>query len=222
MVPMFCNNCYRQRDLNLVLQLTRCYHVVCDKCFVKPKSPSGGKICPVCKIRTNGIAINRDMPKNVANYFADPKEYLKMYRSISKFQCEQRALFYNNFYEQQKGLADKKHKLEGFVKVEAQLRQQIEDEKKRIVELRNYTNYYSRDESMQSESEMPGTSHKMQRPRTPALNSTASTSDNQAHLDQLREFKHLMLQKPTPKTSNIPRRRASSSTDRRPRNFDFD
>lgn len=184
MFPIRCNICRRKRDAQNSFYLNRCFHIFCDRCISKCSDDSK---CLVCKRPTKRIAITSDMPSNVASYFQDPDAHLKMYRSICKFQCEQRALRYKHFYEQQKCESIKKERLQGFLKLEVQLRQQIESEKKRITELRNYVAYYEQcpeiNDTFSSSDTNSGNKRRLCRPRTPLLSPDITQTENDEDLN---------------------------------------
>lgn len=202
MFPIHCNNCFKKRQPMTPCHLTRCYHIICSGCLAKS---ANGQKCPVCKhSSTSGtIAIDRNMPRNVANYFEDPQIYLKMFRSIWKFQKQQHTFYFKQFYEQQNRLEAKKEKLQGFIKMDEQLRAKIETEKKRIANLRNAICHYERHHDSSSTSlssiEIPITTDgKTSRPTTP---STTTTDDRLTETNvspskkMLKEFKQLFAKK---------------------------
>lgn len=154
--------------------LTRCYHIICSGCLAKS---ANRQKCPVCKRNSTSGAfvIDRNMPRNVAYYFDDPRIYLKMFRSIWKFQDQQHTFYFKQYYEQQNRLEAEKQKLQGFIKMDEQLRAKIETEKKRIANLRNAISHYERHDDSSSTSlssiEMPiatGSSAKTSRSTTPS------------------------------------------------------
>lgn len=204
MFPIHCNNCSKKRDPENSCQLTRCYHIICSGCLAKS---ANGRKCPVCKRTTSAIAINRNMPSNVANYFEDPQIFLKMYRSICKFQSQQRTFYYKHFYEQQNRLDTKKETLQAYIKMEAQLRTQIENEKKRISKLRNSISFYDRhDESSLSSIEIPSISGRTSRPTTPSTTTDGSVTDKDGGTADkfLKEFKqHIAKKSPSIATSQL-------------------
>lgn len=138
------------------------------------------------------------MPSNVANYFKDPQIFLKMFRSICKFQSEQRTFYYEHFYEQQNHLESKKETLQAYIKMDAQLRTQIENEKKRIAKLRNSISYYDRhDDSSLSSLEIPSNSGRTSRPTTPSTTTDGSVTDQDGGTTDkfLKDFKQLIAKK---------------------------
>lgn len=179
--------------------LTRCYHIICSGCL-----SSNGQKCPVCKRgSTSGtIEINRNMPSNVANYFEDPQVYLKMFRSIWKFQKQQQTFYYKQFYEQQNLMESKKEKLQGFIKMDEQLRAKIETEKKRSANLRNAISHYERhdDSSTTSLSSIEMqiiTDGKRSRSTTPSTTTDNSLTEKNVFPSKkmLKEFKQLFAKK---------------------------
>ncbi|XP_034487426.1 RING finger protein nenya [Drosophila innubila] len=196
MLPIRCNVCRRKRDAQNSFQLSRCYHIICDKCISKCCDNSK---CAVCKRPTKCIAITSDMPSNVATYFQDPDAHLKMYRSICKFQSEQRALHYKHFYDQQNCQAIKEEKFQGFLKLETHLRTQKENGLKRNNEIRNCIAYYEQSEETNDTSSssdgITGKKLRMSRPITPVLSDPDITlTDNGADStdNALKEFKQLV------------------------------
>lgn len=92
----------------------------------------------------------------------------------------------------------KKETLQAYIKMEAQLRNQIENEKKRITKLRNSISYYDRhDESSLSSLEMPSTSGRTNPPATPSTTTGGSVADiDGGRTDKfLKEFKQLIVKK---------------------------
>lgn len=201
MFPIHCNNCLKKRQPNTPCHLTRCYHILCSGCLAKS---STGQKCPVCKRSSisGAIEINRNMPSNVANYFEDPQVYLKMFRSIWKFQKQQQTFYYKQFYEQQSRMEAKKEKLQGFIKMDEQLRAKIETEKKRSANLRNAISHYERHDDSSSTSlssiEIPITTDgKTSRSTTPSTTTDNSLTERNVSPSKkmLKEFKQLFVKK---------------------------
>lgn len=141
------------------------------------------------------------MPSNVANYFEDPQVYLKMFRSIWKFQKQQQTFYYKQFYEQQSRMEAKKEKLQGFIKMDEQLRAKIETEKKRSANLRNAISHYERHDDSSSTSlssiEIPITDGKTSRSSTPSTTTDNSLTERNVSPSKkmLKEFKQLFVKK---------------------------
>lgn len=141
------------------------------------------------------------MPSNVANYFEDPQVYLKMFRSIWKFQKQQQTFYYKQFYEQQSRMEAKKEKLQGFIKMDEQLRAKIETEKKRSANLRNAISHYERHDDSSSTSlssiEIPITDGKTSRSSTPSTTTDNSLNERNVSPSKkmLKEFKQLFAKK---------------------------
>ncbi|XP_017041689.1 RING finger protein nenya [Drosophila ficusphila] len=189
MFRIHCNRCYCQRTLEptVVFHLTRCQHVLCDTCI---SDSSLEKKCPICKEVLNGIPINRDMPRGMAEYFADPFRFQQLYRKISEFQSNQRASDNMGFYRQMQQHESNKLRLEGFSKLKDQLDKQIQKEKKRIAELRAYIAYHeetteikrrhSADERPQSSDSINCSQKRRRRPRTPSITTSDNTQSDEA------------------------------------------
>ncbi|XP_023176596.2 RING finger protein nenya [Drosophila hydei] len=182
MFPVHCNNCFQKREAvpSSEFQLARCHHIICASCL--PNASNGDRKCPVCKRSFHSVAITTSMPTHAANYFTNPSIFLKMYRSISQFQSDQRNSYYAHYYNNQAQLPKKKLKLQGYLKLEAQLREQNTNEMRRIAELRNYIDYYERNDKKRlgnasySSSEISSSSHRSCRPRTPSFSATDDTT----------------------------------------------
>lgn len=180
MFRLHCNKCYRSRNLEpaLTFHMTRCHHILCAGCL---DDTSEDHKCPLCSLALQTMPINRNMPSGMANYFEDPTRFLQLYRKISKFQCDQRASDNLGFSRQMEKKRDMELRLEGFGKMEAQLNQQINMEKLRIAELRDYISYHEqpdpqtlRRRSMDDFKEL-SSSQKRRRPRTPCFSSSDNT-----------------------------------------------
>ncbi|XP_017967890.1 RING finger protein nenya [Drosophila navojoa] len=197
MFPVHCNSCFKKREAapGTEYLLSRCHHIVCANCA--PNSTNGERKCPVCNRSFSSVAITSSMPTHAANYFTNPSIFLKMYRSISQFQSDQRNSYYANYYKNQAQLPKKKLKLQGYLKLEAQLREQNDNEMRRITELRNYIDYYERNDekflgnASYSSSDISSTSRMINRPRTPSLSATDETTltdeadmNESAHMDR--------------------------------------
>ncbi|EDW23959.1 GL23882 [Drosophila persimilis] len=194
MFRVHCNKCSRRRDVEptIPFQLTRCHHIICGPCLTVCAAE---KKCPMCEHPLQTIAISRDMPIGVANYFQDPTKFLQLYRKISKFQSEQRSSDNLHFWRREQQHEELQLKLNGYTKMEAQLNQQTKVEKKRIAELREYIAFHERPavdslEASLSSSEYiaaRGRSNSRHglRPRTPSEN---PTTDNTLSDDLVESF----------------------------------
>ncbi|XP_022225160.1 RING finger protein narya [Drosophila obscura] len=190
MFRVHCNKCSRRRDIEpaIPFQLTRCHHIICGPCLT---ACAAEKKCPICGRPLQSIAISRDMPISVANYFQDPAKFLQLYRKISKFQSEQRSSDNLHFWRREQRYDDLQLKLDGYTKMEAQLNQQTKVEKKRIAELREYIAYHERpavdslDGSLSSSEYIAAGGHSRGRPQTP---SDHATTDNTLSDDLVESF----------------------------------
>ncbi|XP_017083156.1 RING finger protein nenya [Drosophila eugracilis] len=196
MFRIHCNQCFRRRSVEpeVIFHMTQCQHVICAFCL---NDSSSEKKCPVCKRELQAIPINRNLPRNVANYFEDPLQFHQLYRKISKFQSNQRASDNMGFYRQMKQHENNKLRLEGFCKMEAQFNNQIQKEKKRIADLRAYIKYHEDESLKRRRLSIDNKSHTMEtckpcsserlrlRPRTPSV----TTSDNTQSDENMEGFR---------------------------------
>ncbi|XP_016986075.1 RING finger protein nenya-like [Drosophila rhopaloa] len=201
MFRVHCNKCFshRSKDQTMVFNMTRCQHVICKTCVTESSSE---KKCPICKQELHSIPINGNLPRGVACYFEDPLQFLGLYRKISKFQTDQRASDNLGFYRQMQEHEKNKLRLDGFGKMEAQINQQIEIEKKRIDEHRAYISYHEEavqktkrssmdDQSQTRDFQKPRINQRRRgvRPRTPSIStSNNSQSDVVSFLDSDTDF----------------------------------
>ncbi|XP_020813785.1 RING finger protein 212B [Drosophila serrata] len=181
MFRLHCNKCFRNRNLEpaLTFHFSRCHHILCARCL---DDASNGQQCPLCSLTLQTIPISGNMPSGMAQYFEDPNKFLQLYRKISKFQCDQRASDNLGFWRQTQDEQAMELQLEGFGKMEAQLNQQINLEKMRIAEMRDYISYHeqiARRRSMDDFKELK-TAHKRRRPRTPCFNSSDNTLSDES------------------------------------------
>ncbi|XP_052835808.1 RING finger protein nenya [Drosophila gunungcola] len=186
MFRIHCNKCFCRRNTNptLVFHMSRCQHVICETCL---SQSSEEKKCPVCKVELTTVPINRQLPRGVANYFEDPLRFQVLYRKISKFQVDQRASDNRGFYRQMQEHEKNKLRLEGFCKMEAQINQQIQLEKKRIADLRAYISFHEEAAQKNRRRSMDDMHHAKElqrrrglRPRTPSMSTTDNTQSDEA------------------------------------------
>ncbi|XP_001990124.2 RING finger protein narya [Drosophila grimshawi] len=97
-------------------------------------------------------------------------------------------------------MANRKLKMQGYIKLDAQLRQQNDLEKKRIEELRNYIDYHEKRTDPTNSADMFRSSRRVCRPRTPSslsVSDTTLTTDNDDVLKKspnLKQFKQMLSQ----------------------------
>ncbi|KAH8345102.1 RING finger protein nenya-like [Drosophila kikkawai] len=181
MFRLHCNKCYhlRSQEPTLALNLTRCHHIICANCLER-SSLEDPKKCPLCSQPLQTIPIDRNMPSGMAQYFEDPTRFLKLYQKISKFQGDQRTSDNVGFWQQMERQRDLELQLQGYNKIEMQLNQQIEREKKRIEEMRKYIEYYEKAAPSGSSSSHRGrrgsrsSQERGSRPHTPSVTTTTT------------------------------------------------
>nr|XP_016939994.2 RING finger protein nenya [Drosophila suzukii] len=190
MFRVHCNQCFRRRDLepSVIFHMTRCQHVFCNSCF---NELSAENKCIICKRELKAVPISREMPRTVGNYFEDPLRFLELYRKVSKFQNEQRTFDNLGFYRRMQKHEKHKLQLEGYCKLEAQLNQKIQKEKKCIEDMRTYIKYYEdaaekkRRPSIEKKSHASeikttwGNQSHRPRPRTPSVTTSEHTQSDE-------------------------------------------
>ncbi|EDV30328.1 uncharacterized protein Dana_GF23233 [Drosophila ananassae] len=141
MFRVHCNKCYQRPDAESTVPfyLSRCHHILCNFCL---NETAPDKKCAVCEQPFRGVLLTQDMPTNVANYFEDPKRFLNLYRSICKFQADQRASDDRGFLLTIKKFEEMQRQHAAYHKMEAQFKDQITLEKGRLEHIRNYNAYY--------------------------------------------------------------------------------
>ncbi|XP_016995302.2 RING finger protein narya [Drosophila takahashii] len=180
MFRVHCNQCQRHQEVDPIVpfHFTTCQHVFCAPCVTK--SPPEAK-CPVCGRVLQSIAINRDMPIGVANYFEDPARFLQIFRKVSKFQAAQRASDNLGFYHRLQQFENDKRQLEGYGKMEAHINAKIAAEKKRIGQLRLYLEQHEQEAQKRQRRTSMGLGHRSPAdPQLLAFNAAAAASSTSA------------------------------------------
>lgn len=139
MFPFYCNKCFRRRkyDISLELFVSRCGHILCRDCL--------NENCGICSRPFSPVAINKDMPTSMAEYFSSPMKQYQHYKKVMKFHHEQEKRLVDHLC---KSNAEENKKLDnelkGYAKLNDTIKKKIEHERERIRKLREYTSYYDR------------------------------------------------------------------------------
>ncbi|XP_030371429.1 RING finger protein narya [Scaptodrosophila lebanonensis] len=223
MLPLYCNKCLKRRtaDPATPFHLSRCYHIVCSVCL--NGGPAGEKQCPVCDRRFEGVVLTRNMPSNISHYFEDPRKYLELYRKISKFQSEQNKYYMKVVDSKMQRLPDLLLTLNGYIKLETQLRQQLANENNRIGELRKYIAFYQRGNGGPLHntsfcSSIKALSKRAIRPRTPSMNSTMTDTGQNSSFGAVVDPKYTQARTSTP----VSHKKKKIIVAKRRHNTDFD
>ncbi|KAH8332855.1 hypothetical protein KR074_011887, partial [Drosophila pseudoananassae] len=141
MFRVHCNKCYQRPDAESTVPfyLSCCHHILCSSCL---NETAPNKKCAVCEQPFRGVLITQNLPINVANYFEDPRRFLNLYRSVCKFQADQRASDNRGFLLTMKKFEEMQRQHAAYLKMDTQFREQIMLEKDRVDKIRNYIAYY--------------------------------------------------------------------------------
>ncbi|XP_016950050.1 RING finger protein nenya [Drosophila biarmipes] len=190
MFRIHCNHCFRLRDAepSVVFHMSQCQHIFCNTCFTELSAESK---CAICKRQLKAVPISRDMPRSFGDFFEDPLRFLELYRKVSKFQNRQRTSDNLGFYRRLQKHEKQKLQLKGYCKLEAQLNQKIQKEKKCIEQLRTYIKYYEDAAEKKRRPTIDKKSHGSElkatwgnqfhrpRPRTPSVNTSEHTQSDE-------------------------------------------
>uniref|UniRef100_A0A1I8PI76 RING-type domain-containing protein n=1 Tax=Stomoxys calcitrans TaxID=35570 RepID=A0A1I8PI76_STOCA len=139
MFPLHCNKCFcRQKfETNRLFHISRCGHVICKECLQST--------CPLCSKPYNGIAIQKDMPVSMQEYFEDPiKRYLH-YQKVMRFHYEQERMLVIHWTNENNTVMKRlEQEIQAYNKLQKTLEERVECERTRVRKLKEYIAYHER------------------------------------------------------------------------------
>ncbi|XP_014358544.1 probable E3 SUMO-protein ligase RNF212 [Papilio machaon] len=82
-----CNKCFVQLEQGIILHLTSCGHMFCNKCLENGITQNS---CFVCRVPCTTMKLVPDMNSDVQDYFTDPEEIIKKSWEVLRFQKQHR------------------------------------------------------------------------------------------------------------------------------------
>ena len=139
MFPLHCNQCYHRRKYDSALELfvSRCGHIFCKECVREN--------CCLCKRPFKPIAINKDMPQSMAEYFTSPLKLCQRVKKVMHFQYEQEHRWVEYICRKnEEEETEVANEMQAYGKLDESLICKIKSEREKIRKLRDYIDYHDR------------------------------------------------------------------------------
>ncbi|XP_065361823.1 RING finger protein nenya-like [Calliphora vicina] len=139
MFHFYCNHCFRRRKFETSMQLfiSRCGHILCNDCVQDN--------CCICKRPFTAVAVNKEMPRSMAEYFVSPMKQYQDYQKKMKFHyVQERRLVEHLCRSNAEENKRVESEIQGYTKLDDSIVRHIAHERERIRKLREYIAYYNR------------------------------------------------------------------------------